>query len=196
MNSKPLIGTDYIVYEDGRVYNTVTERFVKPYKYKGDYPSVNIKFNTATYERVRLNYVVANAYFPLIEEDGEVIHLDYDINNCHVNNLQWVSFESNVALDIQDNNFLILEINTKGQLVELYRGLRHANIKTNLTPDEISDSMNRLVYYGDYIYYPLNQITVVDVNTSYMIFNYRERLCILNYDRIMMYKLVKLLKDG
>lgn len=190
-----LKGTKYLVREDGKIFNSNGKELVT-YKNSKGYDMVKLQIRNSP-TRMRVDYIVANSFFPLIEEDGEVIHLDYNLDNHHYKNLQWVSFETNKAIDALDNGCLILCVDVfTSNLILFYRGERHLCIKNKITIDILMPHLLTPIYpINNKLFYKLSDINVIDINTAYMIFEVKDKMCIIRYDLKMMYKLVELLKN-
>lgn len=85
---------DYLVSNLGRVYSSITKRFLKPIRHGG--------FNGPVYYRVRLtkngkhynksiSRLVAEAFIPNPDNKPEVDHIDRDTSNNCVGNLRWAT---------------------------------------------------------------------------------------------------------
>ena len=192
---KILNGTKYVVREDGKIFTSNGKELVT-YKNSKGYDIVDLRISGKT-TRQRVDYVVANSFFPLIEEDGEVIHLDYNINNNYYTNLQWVSFKTDKAIDALDNDCLILCVDVfTSNLILFYRGERHLCIKNKITIDILMPHLQCPIYpINNRLFYNLSDINIIEVNTAYMVFEVKNKMCIIRYDLKIMYELVKLLKN-
>ena len=194
MEKRILKGTKYTVQEDGLVFS-INGNQLQPFNIRG-IPHIKLSINHRP-KSLRQDYIVANAFFPLIDEDGDIIHLDDNINNCHKDNLQWISFESNTAIDSLDNNCLILLVdNETSNLINYYRGNRHCSIKTKIPVDYLNTYLDKPFrpIKNKYLF-RLSDIEIIDINTAYMIFSIKAKMFIISYDQTMMMKLVKMLKD-
>lgn len=195
MIKKQFSDTIYSVGEDGSIF---FPNGVKIVTFKQDgYKYVSLRVRGYNFHR-RVDYMVADTYFPLKDEDGEVIHLDNDINNNWYTNLQWISFESDAVADALDNSCIILCIDSKtSNLINFYRGIVHASVNNKLNKDILEAHLmsDRLFPYHYMKFYYLNELDIIDTNTAYTIFEYKGRISILRYDQSMMYRLIKFLKD-
>jgi len=193
MITKHLLGTKLKVQEDGKIFSNGKELAINT---TGTYDMVKISIK-GRYRNFRVDYVVANSFFPLLDEDGEVIHLDYDLHNHSYTNLQWISFESDIAIDALTNDCLILCIDVfTSNLISFYRGERHVCIKNNTTLEELTPHLIQpIIPINNKLFFRLIDINVIDINTAYMIFEVSDKMYVIRYNQDMMYKLVKLLKN-
>lgn len=181
MIKKRLLDSNYDVYEDGTVSSIFTGKKILPFKEKGYY-YVNLFINKKNI-KFRLDYVVANAFLPLIDEDGEIIHLDNNRDNHHYKNLQWVSFESTTAIDaLKDSSYIVFQVDINGYLNNIFRSIKHSQITVRRTKDT-----------NKYSYYKLSSMTIVDVNTHYIVFEYKDKLSVFRYNTDMVKKLLEVL---
>lgn len=96
MSSKQIkctrIFTNYILYSDGRVFSTITNRFLVGYLDKDGYRIMNIAG-----KHRKLHRLVAENFIPNPLNLPEVNHKDYDRANCHEDNLEWTDRLDNTA---------------------------------------------------------------------------------------------------
>ena len=86
---------NYLIYDDGRVQNKKTKRFLKPSKTKKGYYNVVLCKNGDT--KHFLNHrLVALHYIPKVEGKNLVDHIDRDKTNNHVSNLRWCNPTENI----------------------------------------------------------------------------------------------------
>ena len=96
---------NYLIYEDGRVYNNKYNRFIKPTMNHG-YKYVEL-CNKGLRKRIRLHRLIASHYIPNPENKLEVDHIDRDRLNNNINNLRWVTHTQNQQnINTQKNNEL------------------------------------------------------------------------------------------
>lgn len=115
----------YAISKTGKVYNTATAEFVKPWAYHDNRTDTYIyikiyasKFNITT-GRVVLHRLVALAWVKNDDFKNKVIinHKDRNKHNCNADNLEWCTFRHNTmhgTYDKDDNNRMIVirNINT------------------------------------------------------------------------------------
>jgi hypothetical protein len=178
------------VQEDGKIFSNGRELAVTT-------NSLGYDVVRPRYIYMRVDYIVANSFFPLIDEDGEVIHLDYDLHNHHYTNLQWVSFATNRAIDALTNDCIILCMdNNTSNLISFYRGERHLSIKSLIKIDELKKYLKHpIVPINNKYYFRLKDIEIIEVNTAYMVFIISNKMFVIRYEQKIMYELMKLLKD-
>ena len=98
---------DYLIYDDGRVYNKKYKRFLKPLKNTGGYYHVQLWKNNKQ-KTIKIHRLVGLHYLPKVEGKDIIDHINGDKLNNHVNNLRWVTQQENCNnyKSIQKNNTL------------------------------------------------------------------------------------------
>lgn len=85
----------YIIYNDGRVYSTITNRFLKQ-NVSGKYNSIALPCGYKQ-KTTRVHRLVAEAFIPNPENKPQVNHIDGDKLNNHVSNLEWCTAKDNIV---------------------------------------------------------------------------------------------------
>lgn len=80
--------TDYLVYEDGRIWSNKTHKFLKPAFSQSGYASVEL-FNHSGSKRLLIHRIVASVFIPNPNNLPQVNHKDENPKNNNVNNLEW-----------------------------------------------------------------------------------------------------------
>ena len=87
---------NYLIYDDGRIQNEKTKRFLKQHTNGTGYKMMSLsrdgKEQTCTVHRL-----VGLHFIPNPENKREVDHIDRDKTNNDVSNLRWVTHEENMA---------------------------------------------------------------------------------------------------
>lgn len=84
--------TDYVVYPDGRVFDTYFEEFVEPTENNAGYLYITLhKFNTIR----GVHQMVAETFIPNPEKKKIVNHIDGHKDHNWVSNLEWVTQREN-----------------------------------------------------------------------------------------------------
>lgn len=79
---------NYIIYEDGRVYNKKYRRFLKPITREKRNNYVVLSADAIS-SKININKLVANAFIPNPNNYTKIKHLDNNKNNCNKDNLEW-----------------------------------------------------------------------------------------------------------
>ena len=101
------IETNYLIYDDGRVYSLKTKKFLNGDKSSG-YLRYLLCVNGKKY-RMMAHRLVAEAFIPNPNNLPIVDHKDKDRFNNSVNNLQWITYSENVKSE-KKNNYPIIEM--------------------------------------------------------------------------------------
>ena len=85
--------TDYVVYDDGRVYDLRYDKFVEPYSNPAGYLYMNIRpFNVDR----GIHQMVAETFIPNPEKKKHVNHIDGNKTHNWVSNLEWATPSENL----------------------------------------------------------------------------------------------------
>ena len=93
MDTKEMFNA-YLVYEDGRVQNKNTGRFLKQENMKRGYKRVTLS-HKGTIRRFSVHRLVAMRFIPNPESKPCVNHKDGVPINNHVSNLEWCTYSEN-----------------------------------------------------------------------------------------------------
>lgn len=86
------ISTWYYITEDGKCYNQKTGKFLKGQEnIKNHYFSYNITLPDGSKKRLYAHRLVAQAFIPNPNNKTEVNHIDGNVLNNYVDNLEWVT---------------------------------------------------------------------------------------------------------
>ena len=85
--------TSYIIYDDGRCYSNLSNKFLTP-KMSVTYPTYNLTINGKK-QQIKIHRMVAETF--LVQPKGKNIvnHIDGDTHNFNINNLEWVDEKEN-----------------------------------------------------------------------------------------------------
>ena len=89
------IKSRYMIYSDGRIYNTEKDIFMKGGMDKDGYHIVSLSLNGKRFTR-KFHRLVADAFIPNPNDLPLVNHKDGDKMNNHHSNLEWVTDAENV----------------------------------------------------------------------------------------------------
>lgn len=84
----------YIIYDDGRCYSKLSNKFLSP-KMSVKYPTYHIKLEQGKSKNVMIHRMVAETFLPNPENKPYVNHIDGDTHNFHLDNLEWVTAREN-----------------------------------------------------------------------------------------------------
>lgn len=86
---------NYEIFEDGQIFSHLTNKFLSPQKKGRGYLGVFLRVDGKTLQRY-VHRLVAEKYIPNPDNLPEVNHIDGDVTNNHVSNLEWCSRQGNV----------------------------------------------------------------------------------------------------
>lgn len=87
--------TDYLVFDDGRVWSNKSNKFLKPAYTQSGYASVEL-FNDHGSKRKLVHRLVAEAFLPNPQMLPQINHKDENPRNNHLNNLEWCTAKYNM----------------------------------------------------------------------------------------------------
>lgn len=88
---------NYLIFKEGRVYNTKRKKFLKPVAKGSDYTYVTLCSPGAEKQKKNcdVHRLVAQHFIPNPDKKKFVNHKDFDRANNHVDNLEWVTQSEN-----------------------------------------------------------------------------------------------------
>ena len=86
--------SDYLIYEDGRVFSKKSNIFMKQSKNRDGYLQLCLS-NRGKPMSKTIHRLIAEYYIPNPENKPEVDHIDRDKINNNIENLRWVSSQEN-----------------------------------------------------------------------------------------------------
>ena len=86
---------NYIIFDDGRVYSKITNKFLKP-SYSGGYLTVELFSERGKSRRILVHRLVAMAFIPNPYNYPQVNHKDENKTNNNVDNLEWCTAKYNM----------------------------------------------------------------------------------------------------
>lgn len=95
----------YIIYEDGRVYSTISNKFLKLGKGSNGYLQCVLRIDGKSINRM-IHRLVAEAYIPNPNNKPEVNHIDLNKINNNVDNLEWCTSKENKEHAIKNGRYL------------------------------------------------------------------------------------------
>ena len=87
----------FIIYEDGRIQNVKTGRFLKTIRNRGGYEAIGIMGKEGKIINFRIHRLVAEAFVPgRSDTKNQVNHKDGKKFNNHSSNLEWCTGSENM----------------------------------------------------------------------------------------------------
>jgi NUMOD4 motif len=133
------IETNYLVSDHGNVKSGKSNKLLKPQKFNNGREYVNIYMNKVMKHKL-ISRLVAEAFIENPDNLPVVNHLDGDIGNNYITNLEWTTFKGNTIHALE--NGLITSIGEESHLNRYAEELVIYicdELMTGKTPREISD---------------------------------------------------------
>lgn len=86
--------SNYLIYEDGRVYSKKSKRFLTPYLGKCGYIRIKLCHNAKPVTK-KIHRLIAEHYIPNPENKPEVDHINRNRQDYRIENLRWVTKSEN-----------------------------------------------------------------------------------------------------
>ena len=86
----------YFVTEEGLVFSSKSNRFLKFSYDKQGYKRVGLSMGCYKTKTIKIHRLVAQAFIPNPENKGDVNHIDGNKSNNHYSNLEWCSAKENI----------------------------------------------------------------------------------------------------
>jgi hypothetical protein len=116
---------NYVIYNDGRVYSLLKNKFLTPQNNGNGYMKVMLYNNSI--KQVYIHRLVAQHFILNVNNYKYVDHIDRDKQNNHVYNLRWVSASENTRNTADKPRYSVERTlkynseNTKSKIRELYK---------------------------------------------------------------------------
>lgn len=145
------ISTWYYITEDGKCYNTKTNKYLKGQEnYKNHYFSYNITLPNGSKKRLYVHRLVAEAFLekPLDKNKNQINHIDGDKSNNCVDNLEWVTAKENsehcLQLELKKVRHVFC-FNKEQKLIAEYLSIAEAAHSTNISWSIIQQEVNKKI---------------------------------------------------
>jgi len=192
---KELKGTKYSISDKGEVFYTKTGRRLSSFIISGS-PYVDIRVYREKH-RMLIRNLVAMVFFPIKgDEESIVINLDKDKSNNTKENLQWISLDSDsycIDDSVKLDTIFMVDINTN-ELKSIYKGIQHVHVKTNYHEKTIRNCIDNDKKFKHYRFYNLENLNIIAVADTYMVFRLNNKLSIIDYGKISLEEIIKHLK--
>jgi hypothetical protein len=138
----------FLVFEDGRLYNTNRNRFVIPHMSKHEYLRYTLNIDSHR-NPIRVHRLVATAFIPNPLELSVVNHLDGNKFNNHVGNLEWTTPAGN-SRHAKDTGLIkgrlndpihskpVIQLSLDGEFISEYPSTQEASRVTGVLHSSIS----------------------------------------------------------
>jgi len=100
---------DYYINRSGRVWSTYYARYLNTQTMQSGYNSIRLKISQEKYKTCYIHILVAETWICFKPKGKEINHIDYDKNNNHMDNLEWVTRKENA--NKRSNNLTHILVN-------------------------------------------------------------------------------------
>tara|TARA_R110000803_G_scaffold174350_1_gene236968 strand:+ start:120 stop:524 length:405 start_codon:yes stop_codon:yes gene_type:complete len=87
--------TRYQIHSDGTVYSIRYEKFLKQFCSTGGYPRIRLRLDCGKYKTLKVHRLVAEAFLENQYDLRDVDHINCNVKDNRVENLQWLSHKAN-----------------------------------------------------------------------------------------------------
>tara|TARA_Y100000592_G_scaffold64988_1_gene101113 strand:- start:177 stop:629 length:453 start_codon:yes stop_codon:yes gene_type:complete len=137
---------NYLIYDDGRVQNKKTKRFLKQRLDKDGYYKVILCKNGKS-KTYRVHRLVGLHYLESVEGKNIIDHIDRNKSNNYVSNLRWVNnAENQHNTDVRKNNKLGLKYICKNTHCSTYKFTINRN---NIIHSKHFKTLDECINYRD-----------------------------------------------
>jgi hypothetical protein len=115
--------TNYTIFEDGRLFNTKTNKFLSGQISNSGYLTYNITLSDGSKVRLYAHRMVAEMYLDNSEQKAQVNHKDGNKLNNNLSNLEWNSSKENIQHAVKSGLIetkMIYCFGPDKQLVQVY----------------------------------------------------------------------------
>lgn len=131
----------YKIDTDGNVYSRYSNgNKLNPLNHSGGYPYVNL-YKNGNAKRYYVHRLVAMTFLKNENLLEQVNHIDGNKKNNNLSNLEWVTSKENCRHAIENgltsNEKVVSKYSLCGKLLETYKSLRDASLKTSLSYSSI-----------------------------------------------------------
>lgn len=137
----------YLVYENGDIFSTKTNKFLKPWEHAGYY-YVTLRKDGKSYNK-SVHRIVAKYFIPNLSNYPVVNHKDENKLNNDVSNLEWCTYRynlmygenapsNNIKIAQELRNRRVIQFSLSGEKINEYLSLKEASKRTNTIYTSIS----------------------------------------------------------
>ena len=137
----------YEVFEDGRIWSYVTNKFLKPHPNHKGYELVTLSDNDNNKKTYQVHRVVYEAVSGKpIPEGMQVNHIDENKTNNHISNLNLMTPKENsnwgsgIEKHTKTRSKPVAQYNMGGKLINIYPSLNEVSRTLHLSSGRISES--------------------------------------------------------
>ena len=137
---------NYEIYEDGKVWSYLTNKWIKPRLHKSGYYYINIREGGKT-QSFRLNRLVYEAFNGEIPDGMYVNHIDEDKTNNHISNLNLMTPKENSNWGTAPSKHYqaVGQYDNCGRLVNVFKSIKEASKQLGIRKTRISDCCRGIV---------------------------------------------------
>lgn len=157
----PLLGDNYIIFSNGRIYNIKNNRYIKGSVAKNGYRYIRI--NKISYP---IHRIIAETFIYNPDNLPQVNHIDENKLNNDKSNLEWCTHSYNIRYSLSKK---VYKYNNKGKLIKIYDSISDVTID-GYSSSSVSRSCNSNInIYANAVwsFIKLDKDTVINRFASY-----------------------------
>ena len=133
---------NYMIYEDGRVYNKNSNRFLKPSTNNRGYLTVCLS-NNGKHKMMSIHRLIALYYIPNPENKSYVDHIDRNKQNNNIENLRWVTTRENSSNRTDQAEYIGVGKNGKKFQADTKIDGKNKHLGCYSTPEDASNAYKK-----------------------------------------------------
>ena len=133
---------NYMIYEDGRVYNKNSNRFLKPSTNNRGYLTVCLS-NNGKHKMMSIHRLIALYYIPNPENKSYVDHIDRNKQNNNIENLRWVTTRENSSNRTDQAEYIGVGKNGKKFQADIKIDGKNKHLGCYSTPEDASNAYKK-----------------------------------------------------
>lgn len=113
--------SNYLIFNDGKIYSKLKNKFLKETVSKDGYSVVHLTFDDDTKKVVQVHRLIAKAFIPNPNNLPQVNHKDENKQNNSIENLEWCTSKYNANFGTRNKRISLKTKNNSKQSKQVYQ---------------------------------------------------------------------------